>query len=125
VVSKTDTEQAALPASPCDQAPSIPPSAFRITGDDKTPWKPVQVYAVPTPVGPKMCVQLPADIGSRRLPVLLAIGKSDGWFSGPTMKVVDAHFINNRYVVEEILDRFALVDGVGSAQERIDVERIQ
>jgi type IV secretion system protein VirB9 len=123
-VAKSDTEAQSASSSPCDQSPSVPPSAFGISGDG-VGWKPVQVYAVSTPVGQKTCVQFPADIGSRRLPALLALGKDGGWFSGPTLQMVDAHFANNRYVVDELLDRFALVAGVGSNQERITVERVK
>ena len=87
------------------------------------PWKPVQVYAVGTPVGQKLCVQLPADIGSRMLPALLALGPSEGWFSGPSKQPVNARFLNNRYVVDSLLDAFVLVDGVGSAQQKVTVRR--
>lgn len=121
-VSKSDTEKASASSSPCDQVPSVPPNSFSISGDD-VPWKPVQVYTVSTPVGEKTCIQFPADIGSRRLPALLALGKDGGWFSGPTMQMVDAHFANNRYVVDGKIDRFALIADVGDNQERVTVEK--
>lgn len=117
-----EAQPEARPAGPCDQPPSVPPSAFSIEGDD-VPWKPVQVYAVGTPVGQKLCVQLPADIGSRMLPALLALGPSEGWFSGPSKQPVNARFLNNRYVVDSLLDAFVLVDGVGSAQQKVTVRR--
>jgi P-type conjugative transfer protein TrbG len=110
------------PATPCDQMPTIPPDAFTTTGD-AVPWKPVQVYAVATPTGQKTCVQLPADIGSRDLPALLALGDDGGWFSDPSLRMVSARFMNDRFVVDGLLDRFVLVDGVGSAQRRVMVER--
>ena len=112
----------ARPASVCDQPPSIPPSAFKIEGPDVS-WKPVQVYAVGTPVGQKTCVQFPADMGSHMLPALVVLGPSKGWFSGPTMQPVNARFQQNRWIVDNLLDSFALVDGVGSAQQKITVER--
>jgi type IV secretion system protein TrbG len=119
-----ETEAAAVPASPCDQPPSVPPSAFTISGDD-VPWKPVQVYVVPSPVGEKTCIQLPADIGSRMLPALVSLGPAKGWFSGPSLEPINARFSNNRYVVDSAINNFVLVDGVGSYQQKITVERKQ
>ena len=114
----------ARPADVCDQPPSIPPGAFTI-GGDSVGWKPVQVYAVGTPVGQKTCVQFPADIGDRMLPALVALGPAKGWFSGPTMQPVNARFMGGRFVVDGLLDRFALVDGVGSSQRKVTVEKKQ
>ncbi|MGF7213160.1 type IV secretion system protein VirB9 [Skermanella aerolata] len=110
------------PSSVCDQPPSIPPGAFAIEGDG-VGWKPVQVYGVATPVGQKTCVQFPADIGDRSLPALLALGPGTGWLSGPSMEPVNARFTGGRFIVDGLLDRFALVDGVGSSQLKVIVER--
>jgi type IV secretion system protein VirB9 len=117
-----ETPDAAKPASVCDQPPSVPPSAFKIEGADVS-WKPVQVFAVATPVGQKTCVQFPADMGSHMLPALVVLGPAKGWFSGPSMQPVNARFQNNHWIVDNLLDSFALVDGVGSAQQKITVER--
>jgi type IV secretion system protein TrbG len=113
---------AAHSASVCDQPPSIPPGAFAIEGDG-VGWKPVQVYGIATPVGQKTCVQFPADIGDQSLPALLALGPGKGWLSGPSMEPVNARFMGGRFIVDGLLDRFALVDDVGGTQRKVTVER--
>lgn len=112
----------AQPASACDQSPVVPPDQFSIDGD-KTSWRPVQVYQVSTPVGIKTCVDFPSDIGSGSLPALLALADDGGWFNGPTKTVVNVRFINRRFIVDEALNRFVLVDGVGSDQHSIKITK--
>jgi type IV secretion system protein TrbG len=113
---------AAQPASACDQVPVVPPSQFAIEGD-KASWHPTQVYQVATSVGIKTCVDFPSDIGSTSLPALLALADDGGWFSGPTKTVVNVRFVNRRFIVDEALSRFVLVDGVGSSQRSVEITR--
>jgi P-type conjugative transfer protein TrbG len=110
------------PASTCDQSPVVPPQQFTIDGD-RPSWRPIQVYQVSTPVGIKTCVDFPSDIGSTSLPALLALADDGGWFSGPTKTVVNVRFVNRRFIVDEALSRFVLVDGVGSDQKSIRITR--
>lgn len=116
------SEAAVTPAMPCDQAPSIPPNGFSIS-DRKKSWSPVQVYAVATPVGQKTCIQFPADISSYDLPAVLAVADDGGWFSDPSVKMINARFSNNRYMVDGVYPRLALIHGVGRGQERITIEQ--
>jgi type IV secretion system protein TrbG len=109
-------------ASPCDQAPTIPPDQFRISGD-RTDWRPLQVWAVSTPVGMKTCVEFPAGIGSSSLPALFALDDDGGWFSSPTKDIVNVRFVKRRFVVDELLNRFVLVEGVGGSQRSVSVTR--
>jgi type IV secretion system protein VirB9 len=109
-------------ASPCDQQPAIAPDQFKLTGDDVS-WRPVQVYAVSTPVGMKTCIDFPSSIGSEDLPALLALADDGGWFSSPTKKIVNVRYVRRRFIADEMLSRFILVDGVGSDQKQIIVSR--
>jgi P-type conjugative transfer protein TrbG len=103
-----------------NQPPTTPPSAYQISGDD-APFRPVQVYAVSTPVGQKTCIEMPADIGSLNLPALLAIIEEGSWLSDPTRQMVNYRFANHRYVVDGLLTHFELVDGVGSNQQIVNI----
>jgi P-type conjugative transfer protein TrbG len=113
---------AATAASPCDQQPVITPDQFKITGDDVT-WRPVQAYVVSTPVGMKTCIDFPSSIGSEDLPALLALADDGGWFSSPTKKMINVRYVHRRFIADELLTRFILVDGVGSDQKQIVVVR--
>jgi type IV secretion system protein TrbG len=109
-------------SSPCDQSPAVPPAQFTIDGPNVT-WRPVQVYEVTTQVGTKMCIDFPSDIGSRDLPALLALADDGGWFTAASKQIVNVRFVNRRFVVDEELPRFVLIDGVGSQQKIVTVTR--
>lgn len=116
------TTLAAAASSPCDQPPVIPPEQFRISGD-KVTWRPVQAYVVSTSVGLKTCIDFPSGIGSEDLPALLALADDGGWFSAPTKKIVNVRYVHRRFIADERLDRFILVDGVGGDQKSVTVTR--
>ena len=108
----------------CDQPPVIPPSAYRITVTDGSPgWTPVQAYAVQTPVGMKTCVEFRADIGSTNLPALLLLGNDGGWFSSPTTMVVNYSYQHRRFIVDELVNRAELVNGVEGERQRVRIVR--
>jgi type IV secretion system protein VirB9 len=109
-------------ASPCDQPPAIGPEMFKITGD-RVDWRPLQVWAVSTPVGYKTCIEFPAGIGSGSLPALLALADDGGWFSSPSKDIVNVRFVNRRYIADELLNKFVLISGVGSDQKSVRVVR--
>ena len=106
----------------CDQAPSILPSSYHI-GEGRFPWRPLQVYAVSTPVGIKTCVEFGSDIGSRNLPSLVALSNDGTWFSSPFAQMENLRFVGRRYVVDGEVDRFALIEGVGDGQNKIIITR--
>jgi type IV secretion system protein VirB9 len=108
--------------TPCDLAPSEPKEHFAISGG-AWPWRPLDAYWVATPVGTKTCVTFPDGIGSGDLPVLLKMGSDGGWFSAPTREIVNVRFVNRRFMVDEALNRFVLVEGVGGNQEAITITR--
>ena len=119
---KLESPSAGQPVSACDQSPVVPPDQFSIEGD-KASWRPIQVYQVSTPVGIKTCVDFPSSIGSTSLPALLALADDGGFFTGPTKTVVNVRFISRRFIVDEALNRFVLVDGVGGDQRKIKIIR--
>lgn len=106
----------------CDQAPSTPPSEFKIERVSVA-WLPVQVYAVSTPNGPKTCIQFPASIGSSDLPTLLLLGNDGGWFSGPSEQIVNYRYVKGRFELDRLIDRAVLVSGVGSSQDKAEITR--
>jgi type IV secretion system protein VirB9 len=118
----TASSSAAVAASPCDQEPVIPPDQFRISGDTVT-WRPLQAYVVSTPVGLKTCIDFPSGISSEDLPALLALADDAGWFSAPTKKIVNVRYVHRRFIADERLDRFVLVDGVGGDQKSVTITK--
>jgi type IV secretion system protein TrbG len=129
---ESDSDQttvALMPAStgnlvqtPCDMVPSVPREQFAISGD-AYPWRPTEAYWVTTPVGTKTCVTFPDGIGSGDLPALLALGNDGGWFSAPTKQIVNVRFVGRRFMVDEALNRFILVEGVGGSQQTVTITR--
>lgn len=110
--------------SPCDNPPSIPPSAYRIAVTDGDPrWRPVQVYGVQTTVGAKTCIEFPSSIGSDSLPALVALGNDGGWFSDPSKIIINFRYVNRRFIVDQMLDRAELVNGVNGNRERVKITR--
>jgi len=111
-------------AGPCDQPPVIPPSAYRISVTDGSPyWTPTQAYAVQTPVGMKTCIEFRADIGSVNLPALLLLGNDGTWFTSPTRIVVNYAYQRRRFVVDELVNRAELVNGVEGERQRVKIIR--
>jgi P-type conjugative transfer protein TrbG len=110
-------------SSSCDQPVSIPPSEFHIE-KSSAPWRPVQAYAVSTPVGMKLCIDFPSDINSHNLPALVALGDDGTWFTSPSKQIVNFSFVNRRFVVEGLLNRVQLIDGVGDGGKSVLIERV-
>jgi type IV secretion system protein TrbG len=113
----------AAPASPCDQSPVMPPSAFTIDGSKSIPWRPTQVYEVATPVGLKTCIGFQSDIESTGLPALLALADHGGWFTDASKTLVNVRYINRRFIVDQALSHFVLIDDVGGDQKKIEITK--
>ncbi len=91
---------------------------FDISGDS-TRWRPVRVYSD----GAKTYIQFPAGFSSDQVPALVALGSDGSWFSSPTEEIVNYRLTGDRYVVDRVLDRAALISGVGDAQQRVVITR--
>lgn len=84
--------------------------AYKVSGD-KPRWRPLRVYAD----GTKTYVQFPAAMQSSEAPALVAIGE-DG-----KEQLVNYRLTGDRYVVDKVLDRAALLSGTGSRQVRVKI----
>lgn len=91
---------------------------FRISGDHPR-WTPQRVYSD----GVKTYIQFPsASFAGSEAPALVALARDGGLFSSPTKELVNYRVIGDRYVVDQVLDRAALISGVGSGQVEVVIE---
>ncbi|MCD2514662.1 P-type conjugative transfer protein TrbG [Comamonas endophytica] len=87
---------------------------FQLSGDSPS-WKPIRVYSD----GSKTFIQFPSSDFGGSAPALVALGKDGGLFSDPSIKIVNYRVIGDRYVVDKVLDRAALISGVGRDQVKV------
>lgn len=85
---------------------------FDLSGD-KPSWRPVRVYSD----GRKTYIEFPREMRDGEAPVLVGIGP------GNTPEVINFRTKGNRYVVDQVVDRVALISGVGRHQTRVDIRR--
>jgi type IV secretory pathway VirB9-like protein len=78
---------------------------------------------VQTPVGLKTCIEFRADIGSTNLPALLLLGSDGTWFTSPTRMVVNYSYQRRRFIVDELVNRAELVNGVEGERQRVRITR--
>ena len=90
---------------------------FRISGD-RPRWYPQRVYSD----GVKTYIQFPSANFNDEAPALVALGNDGGLFSGPSTQMVNYRVIGDRYVVDQVIDRVALISGVGKHQTRVVIE---
>lgn len=84
---------------------------YRIDGEAS--WRPVRVYND----GVKTVIQMPASMQHREAPVLVSIGPDD------QEQIVNYRLRGDRFIVDQLFDRAALVAGVGDHQTRVTIER--
>jgi type IV secretion system protein VirB9 len=53
----------------------------------------------------------------------VALANDGSWFSSPSPQLVNYRVQGNRYVVDAVLDRAALISGVGGDQQRVGLSR--
>lgn len=82
---------------------------YKIRGNS-TPWKPVRVYSS----SGKTYIQFPSTIKYDKIPALVILDRNQ-------KQVVNYRIANNKYVVDQIIDKAALIRGVGKNQERIEI----
>jgi len=91
---------------------------FEVHGD-RPNWTPQRVYSD----GVKTYIQFPsANFAGSEAPALVALGRDGGLFSSPTKQLVNYRVIGDRYVVDQVIDRAALISGVGSSQVEVIIE---
>lgn len=85
---------------------------YRLKGDSPR-WKPVRVYANAN----KTFIQFPANAQNTDIPALVILGP------GNQDQLVNYRLVGNRYVVDQVIDKAALISGVGRNQTRVVIER--
>ena len=86
---------------------------FRLEGD-RPAWRPVRVYTD----GAHTYIQFPPTVASGEAPALVALS-ADG-----EEQVVNYRMVGDRMVADKVLDRAALVAGVGKHQQRVEIVRV-
>ena len=82
-------------------------------------WTPIRAYTD----GAKTYIEFPHSIGAQAAPALVALANDGSWFSSPSPQLVNYRVQGNRYVVDAVLDRAALISGVGGDQQRVGLSR--
>jgi type IV secretion system protein VirB9 len=82
-----------------------------IVRGDKPLWKPLRVYSD----GKKTYIEFPARMDAGEAPALVGIG------SGDAPEVINYRKVGDRYIVDQVLDRGALISGVGRAQVKVEI----
>jgi type IV secretion system protein VirB9 len=84
----------------------------------KPEWKPVEVYSKDG----KTYIEMPKSVRNKEAPVLFE-EKKGGWFRHD--KVLVNYRVHGKwYVVDRVLDKAVLISGVGSGQQKVDIEHI-
>ena len=91
---------------------------YRVSGDNPA-WKPVRVYTD----GLKTYIEFTPSAMRSEAPSLVALADDGGWFSRPSAQFVNYRQLGNRFVVDSVLSRAALVSGVGGGETRVTITR--
>lgn len=84
---------------------------FRMSGD-KPAWLPLRVYTD----GVKTFIQFPESMQHGESPALVAM-------DGGQEQLVNYRAIGDRYVIDKVIERAALISGVGRDQRRVTIAR--
>lgn len=90
---------------------------YSISGD-RPSWTPLRVYTD----GRKTYIQFPGGGFNNGAPALVALGRG-GVFHKAAEQMVNYRRIGDRYVVDRVIERAALISGVGRDQERVVITR--
>jgi len=85
---------------------------FKISGG-KSRSRPQRVYTD----GNKTYIQFASANFGNRAPALVALG------GGNTEELINYRVIGDRYVIDQVIDKVALINGVGRKQNRVTIER--
>lgn len=83
---------------------------YRISGKDYA-WKPVRVYSDSS----KTYIQFPMQVKNKEIPALVILGDSQ------QLQLVNYRIQGDRFVVDQVIDRAALILGVGQHQQKIEI----
>lgn len=82
-------------------------------------WAPLRAYSD----GAKTYIEFSHAITFQAAPALTALANDGTWFTSPSKLMVNYRVQGNRYVVDAVLERAALISGVGGGQERVTIYR--
>jgi P-type conjugative transfer protein TrbG len=85
---------------------------YRVKGDAPT-WKPTRVYSDQN----KTYIQFPETAKNSEIPALVLLGP------GNQEQLVNYRMVQDRYVVDTVIDKAALITGVGRHQQRVEIQR--
>jgi P-type conjugative transfer protein TrbG len=78
-------------------------------------WAPVRAYSD----GAKTYIEFAHALNFQAAPALTALANDGSWFTSPSKLMINYRVQGDRYVVDAVLDRAALISGVGGGQERV------
>ena len=85
---------------------------YEVLGCNKCSWLPLRVYSDNT----QTIIQMPAGIERGDYPALLLIGHAGE-------QVVNYRVVDNRYIVDTVIDQAILIAGTGKRQQKVRIER--
>jgi len=91
---------------------------FRLSGDNPG-WKPLRVYTD----GFKTFIEFTPSAMRAEAPALVALADDGNWFSKPSTQFVNYRQMGNKFVVDSVLSKAALVSGVGGSETRVTITR--
>jgi P-type conjugative transfer protein TrbG len=94
---------------------------FLCISESSASWTPIRAYTD----GEKTYIDFPSSISFQAAPALVALANDGSWFSRSSAQIVNYRMLGNRYVVDAVLDRAALISGVGGDQQRVMISRGQ
>jgi P-type conjugative transfer protein TrbG len=84
---------------------------------DHPSWHPIRIYSD----GIKTYIQFPRAMLSGDGPALVSLANDGDLFSSPTKQIVNYRVEGDTYVVDRVLQHAALISGVGSNQDKIEI----
>jgi len=86
---------------------------YRIKGDSAH-WKPLRVYSD----NAKTYIQFPENMKYDQAPALVILNGTN------QEQLVNYSMVDDRYVIDEVIDKAALIRGVGRQQQRVEIARV-
>lgn len=88
-------------------------------GGDNPKWKPIRVYR---DENGKTHIEFESEKFLHEAPALVVLGKKKSLWSGQTEQIIPYRTIGNKYLVDGIPDRMALISDVGSNQVVVTID---
>ncbi len=89
-------------------------------GGDNPKWKPQRIYTD----GVKTYIQFPSSQFVDEAPALVAIAKGSSLWSDSTDQLINYRLIGDRYVVDGMPEKMALISGVGNGQTKVTIDYV-